>query len=393
MASLPPALRSSEEAQDFICHLISNFPDKRDRLPTLNAFARTSKLWLPSGLRSLYRASLEAPSFDRKADPATTWSSATSLLTTLQARPGLASHVEWLQPLVNIYKRLSNSPTLHHLQLPPVTGDDVVLENDPADSTLWKWAHDVVSCCRRLKNVGMPMATEWDRPTTTGTTAATRGGLSIRLRRLELYRCDLDIEDLLLYLPKYTANFHFFTMTSRRNLPSSPLDNVVQALGQRLRVFFFDALNTIQQEPWEFDADDHSGPIIPLSLFTSFPPLRNLTLRYTRGMTLEKLEALAKACPGLVTINFAESAWSVPYAALPGCDGRVARVINSLESLEVLDLGWILVESLWESDVAARAKGVMLEYVLFEEEEEEEEGGGDTDLELLDHDEYDSDFY
>ena len=431
--SLPPALRISEEAQDLICRHISNLPDKRARLPALSAFTRTARSWLLSSLRALYRSPLDAPSFSRDAVPATTWASAASLLSTLRARPGLASHVEYLQPLTNIYRRLCKSACPWYPRIDMETGMEL---NPPSRYVAWECACEISKCCPRLRDVGMPMATEqqakamvkalvvapdrlvgvaiaakglskkafhlwltragitrldrlvlsnicWSESTESST--ATRGGLPIRVRKLSLLTCDLDLANLLLCLPKRTSNLHSFTMTAH-DLPSpAKLDILVQALGRQLRTFSFDGLGTIDEAPWEYEGD-HSGPTIPLSLFTSFPTLRHFTLRYTRRMTLDKLEALATSSPAIVTIDFGETAWDVPdYFS---CDERIAAVISSLGALTSLDLGWVLAESLWKSWRAARDKKVAIEFVLLEEDPEEYDVDTDMDMEDYDSGEY-----
>lgn len=219
----------------------------------------------------------------------------------------------------------------------------------------------------------------------------TRGGLPIDVRNLTFFSCCIHFSDILLCLPTNSSTLTSFTVESHRGPIFSPaeFEILAAAIGPQLEHFAFGELKSYEAAhscppPLNSYGEGEEGPSIPLALFTSFPSLRLLSLLNTRDLSLEKLEALARTSPRLVTLRFPGTIWDEASIedfndAEPwrDADARIAAVISSLDALEELNLGWVPLDwysqkEMRRSKEAAELRRVELEYELCGEEIREE---------------------
>lgn len=94
--------------------------------------------------------------------------SASTLLSTLQAHPELAHHVESLQGLSWAFSLLSYYSGWYILGGAKSEGvgtpssDESQLQGQVSSSRAWEWAEELVRSCRRLKRVSLPMRSKED---------------------------------------------------------------------------------------------------------------------------------------------------------------------------------------------------------------------------------------
>ncbi|GAA6033349.1 hypothetical protein JCM8097_006705 [Rhodosporidiobolus ruineniae] len=362
-----------EEFLDQICEEMARL--KKDSITALSAWIRTCRTFVSSGERALYPNPIRSPA------QLSTVSRAQAFLRTLDDRPDLGDRVRNLQHLAHATEYLDDlAPAFQQYQ-----------QYGRAAFDAFRWQRDVVECSREVEHVSVylwlqgdaedmgralsavsrlqklvVLFAQWDYTsygrvfcTFLQVYGAERASV-LRVPAVQLilqgsqfsaimddtstkpfsttHLCvdfdETDISVIEYLLPDDTTSIKSLKVTLA--LIADPSDVYT----------FFDALCCVGLASLEslvyMPSDAATGSLFPESAFSSYPHLRELTLKHGAGMTLHKLHLLVETSPNLKYLNLNGTTWSISplCASSPSLDTQVRRSLARLPRLRRAILGY-----------------------------------------------------